>query len=143
VQVVPGINLLGLTILIGRRVAGPAGVVIALVGLLLPSATITVLLTACYAHVQSRPQMRAALHGMVPAIVGLGMLTAWQMAWPYLVTSRREGKASLALSLALLAGSGLAAARLGWPVVLVLAVAGGIGAIASWWRARHFEGTGE
>jgi chromate transporter len=42
----PGINLVALTILIGRKLAGTRGIIASLVGLLLPSAFITCLLTA-------------------------------------------------------------------------------------------------
>src|SRR5579871_3038262 len=45
-QIAPGINILGLVILIGFRVAGTAGAIVSLLGLLLPSAAITVALTA-------------------------------------------------------------------------------------------------
>src|SRR5438067_262431 len=43
-QVVPGINILAVAILLGRASAGWPGILVALAGLLLPSATITVLL---------------------------------------------------------------------------------------------------
>ena len=51
-QIAPGINILGLVVLIGWRVAGPLGALVALIGLVLPSAAITVALTAVYASVR-------------------------------------------------------------------------------------------
>ena len=45
-QIAPGINILGMVILIGWRVSGMFGALLALCGLLLPSAAITVALTA-------------------------------------------------------------------------------------------------
>src|SRR5437588_10925558 len=54
-QLAPGINLLALAILIGRRLDGARGIALALVGLLLPSAALTVLITAGYASVQRYP----------------------------------------------------------------------------------------
>src|SRR5437660_12810260 len=48
-QIAPGINILGFVILIGWRVAGAAGALLALSGLLVPSAAITIALTAAYA----------------------------------------------------------------------------------------------
>src|SRR5689334_8246230 len=51
-QIAPGINILGLVILIGYRVRGWVGVALALLGLLVPSAAITVVLTAAYAGVE-------------------------------------------------------------------------------------------
>src|SRR5262245_26283863 len=73
-QIVPGINILGIVILIGSRVSGVPGVMLALCGLLLPSAAITVTLTALYASFKETPFVRAAIAGVVPATVGLGLL---------------------------------------------------------------------
>jgi chromate transporter len=134
VQMAPGINLLGLTILIGQRVAGAKGVALALLGLLLPSVTLTLLLTALYEHIQHLEVVQAALRGVIPATVGLGLLTAMQMARPLLVASRREGKASFLLSSILLSGSGMLVAWQHWPVILVLCVVGGLSAFAGWRR---------
>src|SRR5688572_24327263 len=60
-QIAPGINLLSVTILIGWRLRRALGVVLALSGLLLPSVSVTILLTALYAEVQALPLIQAAL----------------------------------------------------------------------------------
>jgi len=125
VQLAPGINLLALTILLGRRVAGTRGIAISLLGLLLPSAVLTVLLTAGYVHVQSSVWVQAALRGIIPAVVGIGLVTAGQIALPLLKSSRRAGAAALALSLLVLIGSALAA-WLGHLPVLVILLSGGL-----------------
>ena len=44
-QVCPGINLLCMTILLGRRIAGARGIFLCLVGLLVPSVAATVAMT--------------------------------------------------------------------------------------------------
>ncbi len=49
-QLAPGINLLALAILIGRRTGGPFAIVIAMGGLLVPSFLITLGLVAAYAR---------------------------------------------------------------------------------------------
>ncbi len=136
VQIVPGINLLGLTILIGRKVAGAKGVALALLGLLLPSVTIALLLTALYESIQHLEVVQAALRGVIPATVGLGLLTTMHMARPLLVASRREGKASFLLSGILLLGSGMVAAWWHWPVILILCVAGAVSAFIGWQRQK-------
>ncbi|HLV82085.1 MAG TPA: chromate transporter [Chthonomonadaceae bacterium] len=135
-QVAPGINLLGITILIGRRLAGGPGIVVALAGLLLPSVVITVLMTAFYARVRYAPIVQAALQGILPATVGLGLVTSWDVALPLLQSSRQEGTASLGLSLLLLAGAGLAVALGHLSVVLALCAAGAVGALARPLRQR-------
>src|SRR5437016_14480920 len=57
-QIAPGINILGLVILIGFRVSGVTGAALALGGLLLPSAAITAGLTAVYASIRDLPVIR-------------------------------------------------------------------------------------
>lgn len=134
VQLAPGINLLALIILIGRKTAGAKGIALALLGLLLPSVAITVLLTACYARVQHMALVREALSGIIPAIVGLGLVTAGQIARPLFLSARREGWGRTAFAVFLLLGSGLAAWRGHWPVVVILGGAGMLASLANLWQ---------
>jgi len=142
VQIVPGINLLGLTILIGQQVAGAKGVALALLGLLLPSVTLTLLLTALYERIQHLELVQAALRGVIPATVGLGLLTALQMARPLMVASLREGKASFLLTGMLLLGSGMVVVMWHWPVILVLCVAGVVSAFTTCQRQNACKDMG-
>lgn len=133
VQMAPGINLLGLTTLLGRRALGAPGIALALTGLLLPSGLLTIVLSALYAHIAGLQAVQAALRGIVPATVGLSLITAWQMARPLLKDSRREGAASLLLAVAILAGSGAAYALwAGIPIVAVFCTGGGAFALYRW-----------
>lgn len=136
-QVAPGINLLGLTTLIGWRVGRVWGVLVALLGLLLPSVAITALLTAIYAAVREQPAVQAALRGVVPATVGLGLLLTWQLVVPLVRQARRESRANLLVTLALLAGSTLVASLWQPPVIAILLGAGALGALYSWLSARR------
>jgi chromate transporter len=131
VQIAPGINLLALTILIGKRLLGWRGLLLSLFGLLLPSVGMTTLLTAGYARVQHTTLAQNAMHGFLPATVGLGCVTSIQMAYTALAEAKREGNLSLALGLAVLAASGLAVGLLGWAVLPVLFLAGCIQAMAT------------
>jgi chromate transporter len=142
VQAAPGINLLCMTILVGRRVAGLAGALTALVGLLLPSVTITIVMTALYADLRDSAVIQAALRGVVPATVGLGFVLTVRMAGPLLAAGWREGWASLLVQLLILAGS--AAAILLWhlPVVLVLCVAGALSGL-NLWQQQTTRGNGQ
>src|SRR5579859_1298964 len=45
-QFTPGINLISLTILIGRKLGGTRGIIVSMLGMLLPSAIVTCCLTA-------------------------------------------------------------------------------------------------
>jgi chromate transporter len=136
-QIAPGINILGLVILIGWRVAGAIGVAMALGGLLLPSAAITVALTAVYSSIKQASIVRAALSGVVPATVGLGLLLAYTMVRPLFNAARKEGRGSAAVSGALLVGSTLFTALLHAPVLAILWGAGALSALAQWQRAAR------
>lgn len=138
--VTPGINLLSMTVLVGHRVAGWTGSLIALTGLLLPSVTITAVMAALYSRLQGFAAVQDALGGIIPATVGLGLLLAIRTARPLLAASRHEGRASLGVSLVLLAGSMGVTALWQLPVPLVLCGAGVLGALAMWWRAVRRQG---
>src|SRR5215831_10132417 len=139
-QIAPGINILGLVALIGWRVAGAVGVAVSLGGLLLPSATITVALTAVYASVRQAPLVRAAIAGVVPAAVGVGLLLSFMMVRPLLAAARREGYFSTVVAGALLAASIAAAALSHAPVLAILWGAGGLSALAQWQRVARERG---
>jgi chromate transporter len=138
VQAVPGINLLALTILVSRKAAGLKGVILALLGLLVPSITITLILTVVYQRIQTLELVETALDGVIPATIGLGLLTATKMLRPLLVTSLREGQNSFLSSVVLLLGS-MGAMRFNLPVAVILCLAGGISAILSWLKYNNNE----
>ena len=137
VQAAPGINLLGMTILVGRRVAGLLGGIVALIGLMLPSVTITILMTALYADLRNLPVIQAALHGIVPATVGLGLLLTTNMARPLLESSKSESSFSFIVSLVILFGSALAVVLFDLPVLLVLLCAGLLSGLTMWAHATQ------
>lgn len=135
-QIAPGINLLALTILIGRRAAGWAGIAAALIGLLAPSVAITILMSAFYAGARQAPAMRAALRGVLPATIGLGAATCLSMVRAEIRAIRGQGAAALGVGAAILVGSAIVFRTGRAPVFLVLLGAGGVGALAGWLRAR-------
>lgn len=142
-QAAPGINLLCMTILIGRKVAGLVGALVALVGLLLPSVTITIVMIALYADLRNLPVIQAALHGIVPATVGLGLLLTTNMARPLLAASRRESGSTLLVSVFTLVGSAVAVVFWEMPVIIVLLSAGVLGALTMWWQAKPAKAAGK
>jgi chromate transporter len=138
VQPVPGMNLLALTILLGQRFGGTPGIFASLLGLLLPSVTLALLITASFARFRDYPAVKAALrNGVVPATVGIGLYSTYQSGAALLKASGRDGRSVfIAYLLVLLASIGLAAAtRL--PVFLLLGGAGAAGVGISLWRSRR------
>lgn len=119
-QAVPGINLLALAVLIGRRLGGRMGIISAMIGMLIPSFLITLALTVAYSRVQNSPLVEKAIHGVIPAVTGLGLATAYQMGKSLLRDGLREGTWMLALLSVLIVLSILGSALFGAPVVAVL-----------------------
>ena len=124
VQIAPGINLLKLTILIGQKLRGWPGVFVSAAGLMVPSATVTVLMTAGFTVVRSLAVVQAAMRGILPATIGLGLAMAVQMSRPLLSQGRREGPLRLSATLCILAGAALLMAQAGTSPIVVLLAAG-------------------
>lgn len=78
----PGINLIAVTALIGKKLGGARGILASLAGLLLPSAAITCLLAALFVRVEHAAAVRAALRGLVPATAGVMALVVVNFARP-------------------------------------------------------------
>ncbi len=116
----PGINLVALTILIGKRLGGAMGVVAALAGMLLPSVIITCLLAAGFQLIQHLAAVQAILKGVIPATAGLMLLVAINTALPQLKTARKEGILSLMADIILIVLCALAIILWQIPVVVTL-----------------------
>lgn len=127
-QLAPGINLVALTILIGKRTSGAAGVVVALCAMLLPSFAITLALTAAYARYIHTPPVTNALRGVIPAVAGIGIATALGMAQPVARELLGGDRWKLIAYLCLLLSC--MAAFLIWhpPTIAVVLAAGAVGA---------------
>jgi chromate transporter len=130
VQVSPGINLIKLTVLLGYQVRGAPGVLVALAGLLAPSAFLTVLMTAGFSAIRDQPAMQAALRGLIPATIGLSLATGLEMARGLLGRARDEGRFSMVAHVGLMAGSAALLLTTNLSPVLVLLISGGVGAWA-------------
>ncbi len=107
-QFTPGINLIALTILIGRRLGGPWGILTSLAGMLLPSAAVTCLLAAGFEAIQHSAVLHAVLRGVIPATAGIMAVVGLNFARPIIREARREGGRAIALA-AVLVGAGAAA----------------------------------
>jgi chromate transporter len=128
-QISPGINLVKLTMLVGFRLRGWRGLLAAVAGLLIPSAAVTVLMTAGFALIRGQPLVQAAMRGILPATIGLSLAMAVQMGQPLALLGRSEGPARLGLQAVVTLASALLLALWGVSPVLVLLGAGGATAL--------------
>ena len=85
----PGLTLIGLTAILGRRVDGWRGLILALLGLLVPSVALTVAMAAGFATIRDQPLVQAGIRGMAPATIGLTLA----MMAIFARTSMRTGSA--------------------------------------------------
>ncbi len=127
-QISPGINLVKLTVLVGYKLRGWPGVLMACAGLLLPSAGVTVLMTAGFASIRKLAWVQAAMKGILPATIGLSLAMGWQMGQPLFARARREGPPRMAVTLFILIGSAalLSIANASPVVVLLLSGAAAV-----------------
>ncbi|HEY8564752.1 MAG TPA: chromate transporter [Beijerinckiaceae bacterium] len=110
-QILPGPNVVNLSIMFGRRVAGPAGALAAFAGLMGPPLVVLVAIGSLYQSYGGHPTVQAVLGGMSAAAAGLVLGMAVKLA--------RKLEAG-----PLLAGAGvlafLGAGVLRWPLILVV-----------------------
>lgn len=98
-QLSPGIHLVALAGLLGNRIAGWRGVLIAVAGMMVPAAAVTAAMTAAYGTIADQPLARAALSGMAPATGGMTLALALIMVRE----TRRHGRAVIVDALVVIA----------------------------------------
>lgn len=114
-QVLPGPNNVNLSIYIGRRLRGPAGAAVAVLGLTVLPLVIISILTVLYFKYGSTPHVDRAMDGLNAATAGLIAATAFQLG-----TKHFRKPVALGIALATLALVGI----LRLPMLPVLVVAG-------------------
>lgn len=125
----PGINLLALTILLGKKLGGIPGIIASLAGLLLPSATITCLLAALFVQIEQEAAVQAVLRGVVPATGGVMLLVGLNFARPLIQKAAKSGRRAVLLGSALVIASALAIILLKLSVIIVVLASLGLGVI--------------
>lgn len=91
-QLSPGIHLVALAGLLGQRIAGWRGVVVAVSGMMVPAAIITVVVTAVFGAIDDNARVSAALAGMAPATGGMTIGLAMMLVRD----ARRRGRRAVA-----------------------------------------------
>jgi chromate transporter len=125
----PGINLVAVTVLIGKKLGGRRGVVASLVGLLLPSATITCLMAAAFLHIEHVGAVQAALRGIVPATAGIMAVVTVNFARPLVAARATLGRQFVWISAVLAAIFALAIIAWNVPAIAVVLCAAVFGTL--------------
>jgi chromate transporter len=130
-QVLPGPNVINLSLMIGDRFFGTRGALAALTGMLLVPSLLVLALTASYAQFATHPVVSSALRSMGAVAAGLVTATALKL----LVTLRRNpmGRAWCAVFAVLtLVGVGV----LRWPMAVAVLGIGSAAIAVAWTRLR-------
>jgi chromate transporter len=125
----PGINLVALTVLIGKKLGGTRGIVASLAGMLLPSAAITCLLAALFKQIEHVAAVQAVLRGVIPATGGIMLLVGLNFALPLIRRGYKEGVVYLLGSGSIMIACALAVILLKLSVVIVVLGAVFLGAL--------------
>jgi chromate transporter len=125
----PGINLVALTVLLGKRLGGIRGIIVSLSGLLLPSAGITCLLTALFVQIEQAPAVQAILRGVIPASGGIMLLVGLNFARPFLHKGTKAGLLFFLMGCLVIIASALAVILLRLSVIVVVVGAALLGAL--------------
>src|SRR5437588_10740656 len=116
----PGINLVALTVLIGKKLGGTWGIVASLAGMLLPSAAITCLLAVVFKQIEQVAAVQAVLRGVIPATGGIMLLVGLNFALPLIRRGYKEGFLYLLASSVLIIACAIAVILLKLSVIIVL-----------------------
>jgi chromate transporter len=128
-QVLPGPNVINLSLMYGDRLFGWRGALAATGGMLAAPLLIVLGLAALYAHFSSVPQVAGALRGMGAVASGLILSTALRLA-----PTLKRNPMGLWPSAFVLAASALAIGWLRWPLVWVVLALGVSGFAWAWHR---------
>ena len=124
-QIMPGPNVVNLSLMIGGRYFGVTGALAALSGMLAAPLVVVLLLAAVYGSVADTPAAQGALRGM--GAVAAGLITATGIK---LIAALDKNAMGLAVCIALAVVTFVAIALLRWPLAWVLM---GIGGTACTW----------
>lgn len=141
-QVSPGINIVAYTILIGKKLAGWAGIAVSLVGLILPSAAITVAMTVLYASVSRISKVNSAIRTMFAAVFGISLATNWRNVRPIVLKNAKRGPAVFLVTLAVMIGSGVIYVLFS-PSVVLLYFLGALCCAVTYWLVSKKKKTGD
>lgn len=131
-QVLPGPNIVNLTLMLGDRFFGWRGALAATAGILLLPLVIVLSLAALAAAGSDWAALRGALQGMGLAAAGLVLATALKLA-----PGLRLNTLGPLICAAIVVATALAVGWLRWPLVAVVLGLGSFGVVLAWRRQRQ------
>jgi chromate transporter len=130
-QVLPGPNVVNLSLMIGDRFFGTRGALAAIAGMLLAPLALVLVLAALYTRFAAVPLVAGALRGMGAVAAGLVIGTAIRLLPTLKGNALGLGPAALVLLLTF-----VSVGVLHWPLVWVVLGLGGLAYAGAWWGLR-------
>lgn len=130
-QIMPGPNVVNLSMMIGARYFGLPGALSALAGMLLFPLLLVLILAVAYARFSSEPVVAGALHGMGAIAAGLVCGAGFR-----LFSALRKNPLGMALCSVLALACFAAIALLRWPLAYVLPVLGVFACVTAYRRIK-------
>lgn len=124
-QLLPGPNIVNMSVAIGRRFHGAAGSVAAVLGLTMLPIAVVLGLATLYAGFKDVPAVDRALDGMAAAAAGLVVAMAAKMGWPIL---QKRWKSALPIMVVTF----IAIAWFRLPLILVVIAMAPVAALLAW-----------
>ncbi len=87
-QTLPGLNSTNMSVIVGRKLRGPIGALVAVLGMILPGALIVMALGFAYVRFRHNPDVAIVLSGVAAAAVGLLLQVTLKIGWKQLVRPR-------------------------------------------------------
>ncbi|MCY1164905.1 chromate transporter [Polaromonas sp.] len=126
-QIMPGPNVINLSLMIGSRYFGLKGAMVALAGMLTVPLVLVLLLGVFYAHFASHPGAAGALRGMGAVAAGLIAATGLK-----LFAALKSNVLGIRTCVAFGAACFVAIALLRWPLAYVLLGLGGLACVMAY-----------
>jgi chromate transporter len=123
VSILPGPSSTQLAIVLGRRRAGWAGLVLGGACFILPAMAIVLALAWAYVRFQSTPTGGGVLYGIGPVVIAVVAVAVWELAWSSLGRHRGRGWPAVA-GLAAVGAGAVAGYLAGVSPLVILAAAG-------------------
>lgn len=134
-QIMPGPNVVNLSMMIGGRHFGLSGALAALAGMLLAPLALLLLIATLYSQLAALPQAQGALRGMGAVAAGLIAATGLK-----LVGALRKNVMGMAACIGFALASFVAVAVLRWPLAWVLLGLGTAACTWAWYRLAPVRG---
>lgn len=87
-QTLPGLNSTNMSVIVGRKLRGATGALVAVLGMVLPGAVIVTALGFAYVALRHDPKVAVILTGVAAAAVGLLLQVTLKIGWKQLIRPR-------------------------------------------------------